>query len=470
MNYFKIYHNLPYILKYLAFNIKTFLNYRKRFFGNYNKYLNEYLELWYNDMEIINNYQKKQLIKLLKESYKHSKWYKDKMDNLNITYKQIEIDPYEVLSKMPILKKNERKDFVKNIINTNKDRKTITIDFTSGTSGSPTINYLDKESIERSFALWKRFHYVIGIKEKQKNVRFSGKIFINPNKKKPPFWMYNIFEKQLFMSTYHLTEKNILYYLKKLNEFKPFFLDGYPSALFILAKYINKNQIKLKFKPFAIMVTAETLYEYQRKAIEKAFNCKVYNQYASSEGSPFITECSENKLHLNLDSGIFEFFNKDDKKAKPGEIARLVVTSFRNLKTPLIRYDIGDTVLLPEKEIVCDCGCKMPVVKEIIGREDDILWTEEKGFVGRMDTAFKGLKGIDKTQIIQKSPTLFEINIIVDDTYTQKDEVLFLKNLQERLGKNVHYKLNYVNDIPLGSNGKFIAVKRKFKLKDYDIQ
>ena len=61
----------------------------------------------------------------------------------------------------------------------------------------------------------------------------------------------------------------------------------------------------------AITTTAETLYDYQRSIIQEFFQCKVYNQYASSEGSPFITECKSGSLHVNMDSGIFEFLNKN---------------------------------------------------------------------------------------------------------------------------------------------------------------
>lgn len=467
MNYQKIYNQLPYFLKVIALNFKSYVNYRKRFTGNYKEFLKKYKKLWTADPDTIKSYQKEELTHLLEECYLYSKWYRKKMDRLNITLEDIKKEPFEVLKRMPILLKTERKKYVDEIVNNNPERPVITIDYTSGTSGSPTKNYLDKESIERGFALWKRFHHTIGIKEKVKQVRFSGKIFINPKRKKKPFWIYNYWENQLFMSTYHLTEKNMYDYVKKLNNFKPEFLDGYPSAIFVLAQFINKHKLTLSFKLKAIAVTAETLYDYQRTEIEQAFKCKVYNQYASSEGSPFITECKEGNLHINTDSGIFEFLNFENKPAKKGEVAKMVVTSFRNIKTPLIRYDIGDMIKLPvNNNINCECGCKMPLVEKITGREDDILWTEEKGYVGRMDTAYKGLKGIIKSQIIQKSPKLVIINSIVDSNYTKQDETQFLKNLKERLGENIEYQMNYVKDIPLTKSGKFIAVKRNFKLKD----
>ena len=458
----KIYDNSPYFIKSLIVNIKAYSNYKQRFNKEFYNYLSEHNILWNADIEKLKSYQKKRLKELLSEVFLYSEWYKNKMEALNINLNQIENDPIGILSKMPVLSKSERKSNTDLLINTN--RKIDTIGYSSGTSGSPTKNYLDKDSINRSFALWKRFHKTIGLNVINKHVRFSGRIIVEPSKNKPPFWVYNYFEKQLLVSTYHMTDKNMASYVEKLNKFKPVLLDGYPSAIYVLSQFINRNNIKLKFTPTAIATTAETLYDYQRLEIEKAFNTKVYNQYASSEGSPFITECKNGNLHLNLDSGIFEFVNLDGKEASAGEIANLVVTSFRNEKTPLIRYNIEDSVLLPKKNTKCDCGCQMPVIEKIIGREDDILWTEEKGYVGRMGPAFKGLDGIVKSQIIQNSPKEVIVYLIVEKTFSKKDEEQFLNNLKDRLGNNVEYQINKVDTIPLSSNGKHVTVKRNFKI------
>ena len=460
----KIYHKLPYFFKVIALNFKGYLNHKKRYSKSFEGYLLEYNNLWEADAEVVEKYQKTKLISLLTEAYNYSKWYSDIFKDNNISLVEINKNPFAVLKKIPLLTKTNRKKQVESIINKNPKRTIAGVGFTSGTSGSPTKDYLDLESINRAFALWKRFHKSIGIKTKTKQIRFSGRLIVNPNTKKPPFWVYNYFEKQLLMSTYHLSDKNFIHYVNKIKKYKPELLDGYPSAIYLIARYINKNSIKLDFKPKAIAVTAETLYDYQRLEIEKAFNCKVYNQYASSEGSPFITECIKGNLHLNTDSGVFEFINMKGEMAMPGDIAQLVVTSFRNLKTPLIRYNIEDTILLPKKIINCSCGCNMPIIEKIIGREDDRLWTKEKGYVGRMDTAYKGLIGITKSQIIQTSPTNIVVNNIVDDNYSKVVEKNLIHNLKERLGHNINYKINIVKTIPLGANGKFDAVKREFKI------
>ncbi|WP_379953138.1 phenylacetate--CoA ligase family protein [Dokdonia sp. R78006] len=460
----KIYKLSPYFVKVILLNIKAFLNERSRYTKGYYAYLKEYNALWKSDNTTVVNYQRERLTKLLLEVNEYVPYYKDSFNKVSISTEEIVNDPYAALKRLPFLSKIDRKTKVDDLINTNPERELVEVGYTSGTSGSPTVNYLDKESIERAFALWTRFQNTIGIKKNDKSIRFSGRILVKPTSSKPPFWVNNYIQNQLFMSTYHLTDKNALAYITKINKYKPVFMDGYPSAFYILAKFVEENNWKINFTPKGITTTAETLHDYQRVLIEKVFNCKVFNQYASSEGSPFITECVNGNLHVNEDSGVFEFLDKNDQPAGPNEIGRMVVTSFRNYKTPLVRYDIQDTVLMPSTDITCDCGCAMQIIDKIIGREDDLLWTREKGYVGRMDTAYKGLVGISKSQIIQEEVNLFIVKNVVSEEYTDAIEKKFRFNLEERLGTEVTVKMEYLNDIPLGKNGKFNAVIRNCKL------
>ncbi len=460
----KIYYSLPSFLKNILITGYAWKNHNKRRAGVYQNKLNLYRESYHWTRPQLKNYQLEELTKLLREASLHSDFYKDRVsthfvDELNQTNIQNQ------LKKLPFLSKDELKNKVDSI--QNKSRKSDHINMTSGTTGTPTKVYYDDESTQISFALWRRFHDVIGLPESYRSVRFSGRIICSPTSTRPPFWVYNYLDKQLLMSTYHLNDRNMKSYVDKLNHFKPLFLDGYPSALYILANFIVKNSLKLTFRPKAIATTAETLYEHQRVVIESAFGCKVYNQYASSEGGSFVTECSQGNLHLNLDSGIFEFYTHDDKIAESGDMAELIVTSFRNLKTPLIRYKTGDFFRLSEdKNEQCECGSWMPMVEEIIGRQDDILYTEEKGYVGRMDPAYKGLEGIVKSKIVQESIDRINVFQIVDQGYTEYMNKKFLRSLKDRLGEKVNIEIKIVDEIPLSKNGKFKAVERNFEIKE----
>jgi phenylacetate-CoA ligase len=462
-----IYFKLPPFAKDMLLSFSLLMQHKVR----YGKYYKAYLSVYRKNFEAseleIKNYQLMQLKKLLIESSLNCSYYKSLFLENCIDIKFIE-EAHSVeiiLQKIPFLPKAFLK--TKNAEIQNTQRASHYKNFTSGTSGSPNLILYDKESLQIGFALWQRFHDSIGLSKRFSSVRLSGKILICPQQIKPPFWVNNIFNNQLFMSSYHLTETNMNYYVKKLNQLKPQFIDAYPSSIFVLSQYINRNNIKLEFIPIAISTTAETLYSHYQIEIERAFGCKVYNQYSSSEGGPFITECKFGKLHLNSDSGIFEFYNLANKKANAGEYAEIVITSLRQWKTPLIKYRTGDWVKLSAQSFTyqkCECGCSMPIVDEIVGRQEDILFTTEKGYIGRMDPAYKGLNGIIKSKIIQHTLEYVEILNVVDNNYSSEIEQLFIQNIRDRMGNNIIINIKIVNDISSGANGKFKAVERKFEI------
>lgn len=461
----ELFQRMPYPLKVILVSGQSLIYARKRYSGDYKFWLERYKRLWYASADEIRAYQQEMLLKLLKECVTYSSWYRGVANQHGITLDEITKDPFGSLMRFPILTKEERRTAYEAIMNQAPGRDIIHRAHTSGTTGSPTVNLTDKESINAGFGLWGRFHHVIGLpRNRVRSIRFSGKIFVKPSARKPPFWVYNATEQQLLVSSYHLAEEYLGTIVNKINEFKPVFMDGYPSSMFVIADFIKRNNIKLSFTPTAIATTAETLYDYHRQVIEEVFGCHVYNQYASSEGGPFITECREGNLHLNIDSGIFEFFRPDGSIAGPGDVAELVVTSLRTFKLPLIRYAIKDVVELLPTELMCSCGCNMPMVKQVVGREDDILWTPDRGYIGRMDTAYKGLAHIVKSQVVQHSPELVEIISVVDAAYSKEMEDKFLQNLRERMGQVITVKFTYVDDIPNGKAGKFDAVVRKFPL------
>lgn len=464
----KIYKNSPYLIKSLLVNLKAFFNNKKR----YNKYYDKaYKELLNNfvskDINLVKCYQHEKVKELLLESFQFSKYYRSIFNKLKIEENDIIDDPIKILKQLPLLSKSILRENPDDIINTNPHRKISSINFTSGTTGTPTKTYNDYESQAISFALWNRFHYMIGLNKSDRHIRMSYKEVVNMDCVNPPFWIYNKVDNQLLMSVYHLNERNLNSYIQKIKKFKPKYIDGSPSAIHVLAEFITRNNIELNFSLKGICTTAETLFTHQRIDIEKAFNCKVFNQYASSEGSPFITECINGKMHLNEDSGVFEILDENDHEVKAG-IGRLVVTSLRSWKTPLIRYDIGDYVELGDN-YTCDCGSPFRVVENVLGRANDLFWTKEKGFVrATISSSIKNEKGIIEMQIIQKEPNIININIVVNkDIYNIKTEEVIKQNLYYSLGKDLNIDFIYSDKILNEGKGKFKFIKREFNIHDY---
>lgn len=239
---------------------------------------------------------------------------------------------------------------------------------------------------------------------------------------------------------------------------------GFPSSILEIAKFglahgyeFPANTIK------AIFPTAETITDEMRHSIEGFFKTNMYDQYASSEGAPFIFECKNGNLHLELQSGVFEVLDTEDRPSKSG---RLVVTSFTTEGTPLIRYDIGDSIILEDEDRTCTCGNNNPLVKEILGRIDDYVYSPETGKInlGNVSNTLKDTHGIIRFQAIQDELNRIKLRVIRDKSeYTQKVEEKFIQNWRDRIGNKMELEIEYVEDIPVEASGKFRIVKNNIK-------
>jgi len=250
--------------------------------------------------------------------------------------------------------------------------------------------------------------------------------------------------------------------LENLIKFQPKYVVGFPSSIMEIARYGFRHDIKFpKGVIKAIFPTAETITDEIRNTLSEYFHTKVLDQYASSEGAPFIYECPQGNLHIELQSGIFEVLDKNNQPASEG---RMVITSFTTYGTPLIRYDIGDRLILSDRK--CSCGNQNPLAERILGRIDDYIYSPETGKInlGNISNTLKDVKGIIKFQVIQNQLNEIIIKIIIDkEKFTSKYREKFLSNWRDRVGKKMSIKLVEIDEIPVEKSGKFRMVKNNIK-------
>ncbi|PSU75072.1 hypothetical protein CTM93_19975, partial [Photobacterium phosphoreum] len=254
--------------------------------------------------------------------------------------------------------------------------------------------------------------------------------------------------------TFHINEKNMPFYINDLNKFKPEVINGFVSAIYEVAKYIKSSKVNLEFTPKAIFTTSETLLDFHRILIEQVFGTHIYNQYASAEGAPFITECLKGELHYNLDTGVIEQKINSDS---------ILVTSFTTHGTPLIRYDIGDQVKFKCGE--CSCGSKHPLVEEIKGRMVDYLesFDGNKVSLSHLADVIKGMPScIKKVQFVQTKKNLIIIKIVVDTNYIKEYDKYLIDSMTYRFGMLTDFIIEKVSEIPREKSGKYLLIKNEY--------
>lgn len=154
-----------------------------------------------------------------------------------------------------------------------------------------------------------------------------------------------------------------------LNDFRPAVLTPYASMGALLAT--EQEAGRLHINPALVVLSAEGLPAGEYDRIATAFGAKVRHSYAANE-CPFLSQsCQHGWLHLNSDWAILEPVDADHQPVPPGQRSHTaLLTNLANRTQPIVRYDLGDAVLL--RPDPCPCGDPLPAI-QVQGRSADLL-------------------------------------------------------------------------------------------------
>lgn len=445
MKYQVIYDKSPIFFQNLMATVYGYKTKKYRFATEYHSYLEDLRSVYNYSREELECLQFKELMKLLNNTIEKSKFYRNLYQGINInSFKTI-----NDLKSLPIVTKEMIRQNIEDIVTIPK--KHCIESSTGGTTGKSLTVYFTKEDMQKRMAILDHFKMMHGFENiKMKRATFSGKYIVPPNQQKKVFWRYNGAINQMLYSTMNISDENIPFYIKSLNDFKPAAIDGYISAIYDIANYMERKKMKLDFVPVAIFPTAETVTRQHRELIERIFRCKIRDQYASSEGAPFVWECSNGELHYDITTGVIENINDSEE---------ILVTSFTTYGTPLIRYKIGDTMVLNKEKNNCSCGINLPIIERIGGRETNYIYLTDGGKISEVATTFNyNPKGLLKYQIVQESLKHIIIKLAVDSSFKDEDKLILEKEVKYKFCSDMQVDFEVVKDIPREKNGKYRLV------------
>jgi len=400
----------------------------------------------------LEEYQREKFKILIRHAYENVPYYRDVMNDLRLIpgdFKNL-----NDLPKFPILTREDVKLHNTRLQAVNVPKYKIRHGHTSGTTGSP-LGFLWDTSVcvAHHVADWRQKRWA-GFGYGEPFVSLQGRQIVPAEREKPPFWVMNHVHNQLFMSSFHLKDEYLWAYIDKIQEFKPRGVEGYPSSIYVLARFLKKNNAYCPVP--AVLTSSETLLPLQRELIEERFQCKVFDFYGMAERVVYGTECSfHGGKHLNMDYGITEIVDTDGNVLSGGCFGTIVATGLWNYAMPLIRYKTSDTSAI--HSTTCSCGREFPLMDQVTTKAEDLITLED----GRMIPSsilthpFKPLDNVVKSQIIQTSLNCIEVYIVKGGNYSDNDTDVLMKGLIERLGESINININFVNDIPNDKSGKF---------------
>lgn len=396
--------------------------------------------------------------KIARAAYINCPFYKE-------LYYQAGVNPLQLksrddINKIPIISKNDIYNHMNRMLNRSYDPSSLRKSATGGTTAAPMAFYLtyDAWSRRRAATLYFKnwFGYIPG--DRQAFLWGAPQDFPGGINWK---WRLKNFltENSLMMFSSYLNDDIMRNFCHSLQQFKPVTLQAYSTPLAILAEYMLENKISLSIP--GVNVTAEPLYDHQRKVIEKAFNTKAFNWYGARELGHIATECrAHNGLHINTWGILLETVaNGQSVWDKAGDF---VVTELYNDGMPLIRYRIGDLGIITRN--ACSCGFPTPRIQEILGRVGDVFRKRDGTRIPGISFADRVLtdsRSIAHLQVIQKDFELFELVIVKGTEYSDLTIGELKTTISNYLKLELQFIITFVDSIPREASGKIRFIKNE---------
>ncbi|RLF40284.1 MAG: hypothetical protein DRN12_05720, partial [Thermoplasmata archaeon] len=361
-----------------------------------------------------------------------------------------DIKGIEDVDKLPIISKDDLKQFThEDFIPNSKRNKLIPVS-TSGTTGKSLSIYVDFSDIIIGLLGYLRTIKIYGLKWWKHRLSVIGDFA--PHTAETGYIKRGVFNNPLISHVFKRvqwldTNSKPEVVIKELDRFKPDFIGGYVGMLGHLAVLKKQGEGK-NISPRYIASTGAVLDPELKKFIEEAFDTKVFEVYGATETGPIAFQCEKGVYHVMSDLlhvEVLEDGEPVDSK-KPGHI---VVTKLYGSGTPIIRYNALNDIVAPLYE-EHDCKLSGDLLYRIYGRDSIRLYRRDgKIILGSVIArVFSRIlyelqtSMIRDVKIIQKSFDEIDILLVIDenlrDIGPSVEDVYSLleKGLKEIFGSN----------------------------------
>jgi len=370
--------------------------------------------------------------------------------------------PFDALAEFPIIDKAALQEGMERYLPRDFERIPHYEITTGGTSGNQLRLFVDdaSQSVETAFVhrLWSR----VGYSPRCRKAAFRGVPF--PRLRPGVYWQANPIYNEMQFSPFHMSESTMGAYADELVRYDPSYLHGYPSAIGLLAEYVTRNELTRRFAGVrAVLLASEGCPPAQQERIARAFDARVFPMYGHSERLIIAAPCEDTDvLHHTPDYGVCELVREDGSACtEPGERGELVGTGLLNRSMPLVRYRTGDYATLAES--ACECGRNWDRFTDVEGRwKQDMLEGRTGASISVTALNMHGdmFDRVARYQYYQETPGECLLRVMAAPGFSEDDERAILKAYADKVGDELTFKIEVVDDIPLTERGKLKMLDR----------
>lgn len=336
-----------------------------------------------------------------------------------------------------------------------------------GSTGAPVEFFMNRDHYDRRIAAWIRADswggYELGEKYWLMMNAVGSGVGRRPWKETAKERLHWMSKRWRVHTVTRMGPDRMRYFIRDLNRYKPRAVFGYGTAVFTMAKYALKEGLRIDGCR-GVIIGGEKTHAWQKKIIEQGFNTPVFERYGCQEFCNIAAECQMHAgMHINADGLYVEITDENGNPVPNGQPGQVVVTSFDNLAMPFIRYKMGDVGAMAEG--VCECGRGLPRLKEVFGREMDMIVTPEGNLcagilVPQFMSNFHNIQGF---QFVQEKLDLLKIRIVPDVGFDRAITSYMQEQLRRYVGPTMRIEFEFVDSLETLRSGKYKMVVSKIE-------
>jgi len=390
----------------------------------------------------IQQWQNERFKELIAHFYENSSYFRQVLEEKDLT--PADFTTLVDINKLPAINKDIIQKNYDRIVPVNIRQIRHKYASTGGSTGNPLRFLIDYNSWSYTTAIkiyfWQKIGYLYG----DRYIALGSSSLFQTNKKSQKHTLYFFLKSGIPLNGMNMSDEKIIEYIEILRSKKVRYIYGYASAIYLLARFVNKNNIKLDIR--GCFPTSEILADIYRIEIEKAFNCPVLDGYGARDGGITAWEIHRGCFHVAHNS------YAETIQISTENSGQLLVTDLLNKAFPFIRYEIGDETVLANQS---SCSYNGQILTRILGRVSNVIRLEN----GRVITGpgftilFKDLNVI-AYRTSQINGKKIKLEIQPSDKYSKEEEKIILDTFHKHAGDDCEIELVYVDTFKISSSGK----------------
>jgi phenylacetate-coenzyme A ligase PaaK-like adenylate-forming protein len=378
-------------------------------------------------------YQFLQLKDILTHSYRNVPYYHDLFDK--VSFDPLKFSDFDQVKKIPFLTRELVTANFDRLISREEAKNGYYSASTGGSSGLKLNFLLDYDSIYKENAFIYYFRRRLGYDFKDRMVTFRQ---VGLGEKS---WKFNPMHNEMIFTPTKLSKHSIIDFVKRINKFKPDYLNGYLSAIWYFAKLLEEYDISIDFNLKGIFLISEIPDKLQRKFVEEFFKTRSMTFYGHSERCVIAEEVVRDGYKFDPYYGFTEKIHVEDNKYE------IIGTGFLNRTMPFIRYKTDDLCFSGDE--YCSIEGKRSSTSGLYGINNRFL--PHTSLLLR-DPVYRN---ITTYQYVQKEMGRADLLIIVNKDHKPEDIVPIKKELDNQMEGAIDLQIKIVENLILSPRGKY---------------